>query len=334
MIVFACSSFEEEPPSPGNDGGAEASPSDAPAETGDTDAGPGCPKGECGQVLAQGETNASEIAADGTRVFWTIDQPNGLVRTIDPVSGMPKTISGPEDRPKAPVVYNNVVYYATNSSVHVIGKNGDADGGTNATVAASTTSAGTGLSVTSIQRAGGLLFFTGGNKLFRCTPSPNGCGSSGVSVENFPGAGTLGLTLSTTGRLWFSDQVEIVEVIFPYEAKETFTQARVRALVVDETRVFFVVDGSNDLLALPLDGSFDTKPTTMASGERPFALAVDATAVYFTRIQAGTVTKVPKSGAPAVEIATQLGSPKGIAIQNDRVLVVENGRILSLPKGN
>lgn len=68
--------------------------------------------------------------------------------------------------------------------------------------------------------------------------------------------------------------------------------------------------------------------------DAPFAVAVDATHVYWTSYVGGTVSKVKRSGREPVILAKALGGPKGIAVGETFVYVAafDAGQLVRIAK--
>jgi hypothetical protein len=90
------------------------------------------------------------------------------------------------------------------------------------------------------------------------------------------------------------------------------------ALALDATNVYWA--GVGALKQLPKTGG---APVTLAVGE-PSGVAVDATTVYFTDFQAGTVAAVPIGGGAAVTLVSGLRYPSAVAVDATNVYFVNS----------
>jgi hypothetical protein len=98
-----------------------------------------------------------------------------------------------------------------------------------------------------------------------------------------------------------------------------------QALVVDSANVYWILGAS--ILKVPLHGG--ASPVTLASGERPDSLAVDATTVYwsdegYTRL--GNVMSLPSSGGQATTLVSgRIRTQPGIAVDAANVYFIDPG---------
>lgn len=336
-LSVACSSFDEEPtPDPtaeaGTEAGSDATPTtDASADDVVTvDAGPiVCPGSAC-TVLASGQNDAREIVSDGTRAFWTIaTSGNGAVRSVALAGGSTQVVSGQEDQPKSLQLFDDLAYYATGTAAHQVRQDGATEAGAKLFVGS-----GRG-NISSVARFGATLYFTYEAKLGRCTLATSPC--PGSSPTFTVGNGTAALSPAPDGPPYFVHANAIWQAAADANSADfRFEVPKVRALLVDATNVYFLTTGVKDVAAL---GRTDDRAATprilAATTDEPRAMAIDGADLYFTTLETGTVTRVAKFGASTpVVVVKGLVSPQGIAVTKDRILVVADGSIISLPKAH
>lgn len=334
-VVVACSSFDEEPvvdPTVEAGGQEAGSPPDASRiDSGNDGGGPDpveCPSSAC-VVLASAQTDAREIVTDGTRVFWTLaTSGSGSVRSI-PIGGAPapQLVSGPEDQPKSLQLYEDLVHYATGGAAHQVKKDGSTDAGAKGYLRSG------GGDITSVLRFGDTLYFTYEDKLGRCGPTIAPC--IGTSPTASVGLGAGALTFAPGGAPYFA-HVGAIWQVDPVDNKADlrFEVPGVRVMLADATNLYFLRTGRKTVETVGRSAARKTVPTTLAeTSDEARAIAIDGSDLYFTTLQAGTITRVAKfGGSPPVVVVKGLVSPEGIAVTNDRIFVVANGSIVSIPK--
>jgi hypothetical protein len=192
------------------------------------------------------------VAIDSTNVYWTAGT---TVQSVPLLGGTPIALATMQQNPDGIAVDAQRVYWAANGQSF----GGGAvfavalDGGTPTTLATDTGGPGT-------------LVLSGGNAYW-----------NDVTNNVYPdGISTVPLA---------SDGGSPTSVVAPPSA-----QALIAGFAIDGSTVYY---SSNDgtVHKAPLDGS--AQPTLLISGlKTPQAVRVDATSVYFTDLQGGTVTKV------------------------------------------
>lgn len=333
-LGIACSSFQDEPPAEAtSEAGPEGGDAGVPVDEGGgsdvvaIDAGPiVCPSSAC-VVLAPTEANAREIAADADRVYWTVaTSGSGAVRSVPIVGGSVRTVSGPEDQPKSFQLFNDSVYYATGSAAHQVKKNGTTDAG------AKLAAASGGGEVSSVARHGGSLFFTFEYLLARCAVANVPCNGSSATFSVGEGARALAPAPDAPPYLAHANAIWQADDVTPPQLR--FQVANVRTLLVDDKRVYFLRTGVAAVESLLRSDSPTTTPTRLATASaEPRAMAIDSTDLFFTTLEDGTVTRVSKFGPSApVVVVKGLVAPQGVAVSADRIFVVDESRIVSIPK--
>jgi len=333
-LAVACSRFDEEPPidstiEAGGEGGTppDASNVDSGHDGGDSPAVE-CPSSAC-SVLAEGQTDAREVVTDGVDVFWTrATNGSGSVRAAPLAGGAPpRLVSGPEDQPKSLQLFEELVRYATGGAVHQVRKDGSTDAGAKGYLRSG------GGDVTSALRFGTTVYFTYEDKLGRCGPPLAPCIGNSPTVQVGLGAGAL--TFAPGGPPYFVHVGAIWQVDADNNRADIrFEVTGIRALAADATNLYFLRTGKKTVETLQRSAARPTIPTTLAEeSEEPRAIAIDGSDLYFTTLQTGTVSRVAKfGGTPPVVVVKGLVSPDGIAVSDDRIVVVANGSIVSIPK--
>ena len=102
-------------------------------------------------------------------------------------------------------------------------------------------------------------------------------------------------------------------------------------VVVDATTAYWTNQNGGQVMAAPLEGG--GAPRVLAEKQHPYAIAIDATHVYWAKNlsrQTGSVMRVPKTGGPAQTIADKQGTPYGLTIVGDSLYWVnaEDGTIM------
>jgi hypothetical protein len=331
--LVACSSFSPGEGPNAADASVDASPPDANVSDADvTDAATGCAKAACGIELATGQDGASEIVADDELVAWTIDRAaNGEVRSVPATGGSkPRRLAGPDDHPKSLQIFGDQVVYATGTAVRYTDKNGSGDCGTQPAIPAT-------IAVTSVRRASNVLVVARGSEIASCptTGGNFGCGGGAPDLLAFPSP-PRGLAVDPGGtHVWFLLANAIRgATAAPFKVDVSWTIADAQRLAIDSTRVYYARSGAPAIFSNAASAADTAQATKVTDTPNvPWAIAVDATHVYFTLLEAGKVMKVPKGGGTATPIATDVVEPKGIALHGDRIFVVlGDGRIVSLPK--
>ena len=67
--------------------------------------------------------------------------------------------------------------------------------------------------------------------------------------------------------------------------------------------------------------------TVLVTAGTPFAIAIDATFVYWTDTAAGTINKVPIAGGAPVTLATEQDTPISIAVDATNVYWTTSGAV-------
>lgn len=107
-----------------------------------------------------------------------------------------------------------------------------------------------------------------------------------------------------------------------------------RGIVVDAANVYWLTQDA--VMRVPLEGG---PPTALATNQQSaVAIAMDDTAIYWTRADAGagkpgSIMRKPKLGGPEVTLAEAGLAPMGIAVDETHVYWtdLENGRVMRVP---
>ena len=100
------------------------------------------------------------------------------------------------------------------------------------------------------------------------------------------------------------------------------------ALAVDFTDAYWIEPGT--ILKATLDGSAAASPTTLLTAGTPFALAIDASHVYWTDTAAGTICQAPLAGGNPVILASGQASPISIAVDAANVYWTTSGAVMRI----
>lgn len=112
-------------------------------------------------------------------------------------------------------------------------------------------------------------------------------------------------------------------------------QAGVTSVSVDEAAAYFTVQsGTSSVRRTPLDGGGDAGEVLVDSLKSAWGLAIDATHVYFTEQNGGTLKKIPKGGGPVTVLATNLDGPRSVIVDGEFAYVAEfalTGHVYRIP---
>lgn len=100
-------------------------------------------------------------------------------------------------------------------------------------------------------------------------------------------------------------------------------------LAVDATHVYWTTggdlgDGGGTVMKVPIAGG---APITLANATLPWAVAVDASNVYFSAVTPDAIQKTPLAGGAPVVLATSNGSPHAIAVDSSGVYWTQPGSV-------
>ena len=147
------------------------------------------------------------------------------------------------------------------------------------------------------------------------------------------GAGAYGLTVTPAAAFWttYNGVDSVMSVPLDGGASSTFTTgtsgtgSSSTSLVQDGTNLYWgdsKSGGVNGSVYLkPIDGGTQV---SLSSAAEPLGIAYDASYVYVTTGQGGTVLKIAKSGAGVTTLASGQGWPYGIAVDDNFVYWVNN----------
>lgn len=153
------------------------------------------------------------------------------------------------------------------------------------------------------------VYWTVFDRVVKCAKTGGGCGATPVDVMPFVMAGGRPQFLAVRGDDVFVTRAEQGDVLrcktSGCSTLTTFAseQGIVRMIVTDDANVYWTIEigkdggmGDGAVVACPLAGCPPSGPRVLASKqERPYALAVDATHVYWVnRTGAGAVMRVRK----------------------------------------
>ncbi|HEY1696237.1 MAG TPA: hypothetical protein VGG39_28920 [Polyangiaceae bacterium] len=242
-------------------------------------------------TLATSTSDPSSIAVDATSVYWT--DLGGSLRKVPLDGGVPTSLATGLQGPTGVVVSGEEVYWANggtasnNGSVDAI----TTDGGTMSAIAVSQDFPA-GVAVYENQ-----VYWT------------NSAGPTGsCNPPAVPG-----------GSVWSTTSGTAI----------AFHQSVPTGIAVSAAGVFFINSGFSGSCAavakIPLGFQAGGDPTLLATGTVPAAMTIDATDVYWTDSQVGTVLKVSQTGGTPTTLGTGLGSPSAIAVDTTSVYVATSG---------
>lgn len=89
------------------------------------------------------------------------------------------------------------------------------------------------------------------------------------------------------------------------------------------------LDGVGAIRCLERDGG---RPITLATGRKILAIAVDDAHVYWTDLETGTLQRVAVDGGPTELLASGLGDPMALALDDDDVYLTSDTYVLRIAK--
>lgn len=331
LLVAGCSTFSSnETPAP--DAGVDASTAVDAATTdagADGEAPPPCPNASCGQVLASDQANIDEVLVDEKRVYWTIDNDTGTVMALDHEStGAPYAVVSNTVKPRSLVRYSEFLHFANGSNIRHIERDA-VNGGT------SLTSVASGNPVTSVIRKGAFVFATVGPLVQWCPTTGNTCANNTFPNQHDVGAGARALAAdSSDSRVWLATDNSMwrAEVASPIWL-EWWPVKNVQAIAADQTAVFVARRGEKGILRFKRDDPKEAQSVTLVeSAPSPWSMVIDSSYIFYTAIDEGLVIRVKKDGSALKVLASELPSPRGIAVRLDKVYVaLGDGRIVAIP---
>ncbi len=289
-----------------------------------------------GIVIASGQSNPTSIAVDDTNVYWTNDVTAGSIMRAPLTGGIVTVISSGQDSPVPLAVGGGVVYWS-NASGDILNAPTTGASITDPNVTAHLQGTPSSLVV-----SGSSLWWTDAlnGMVHSCDAPAAGC-PDGINMMYAGDTQPTSIAIDTGSVWWLSawsgGRVEQCTANACTGTSEALVenQTGVHALTIDATNVYWTMPDRVLTASRLIPDGGAAIVTTLASGmARPWGIAVDATDVYFTNLNGGTVMKVSKSGGDPIVIAANLSSPFGIAVDATNVYFTSSGdgRVLRAPK--
>lgn len=286
-----------------------------------------CADGSCLNMLAD-EQNATELAVDGSDVFWTIDGIGGAVRGCSADACMPRSLADRQSSPHAMLVNAEDVLWATGSEMYRVNHIRD---GTQPVVQIDENAPHR---VQVFRHISQQFYWSTNDGFWRCDYEPGEVCMSKSSLSDLMQYNGP-LTSDASDRLWVTNANQLAVVDVSQETPQrTFQVADVRALVANETYVFVLQDGGTEVLAWPVVAPTNTEPRRIHTGGIPRAMVLDNDALYVAEL-AGRIVRIPvlpDLGEPE-EVAMGLPKLDAITVSKDRIYLIADSRIIAwLPK--
>jgi len=292
-----------------------------------------CLAGKCQPfTIALGEPKPWSIAVDSTHVYWSNYTSTGAIRRATITGGAAENLATSQNLPNGIAVNSTRIYWAAEgeSRVRMTLKGG---GGAVTTIWNLPASSPAAVSATDAV----VVWDTWAGGIYRA----NADGSSPAVVYPI-GTNSNPNRIVTDGTYiwwvnWGGGQVRRGTLTSGVPINLATSQGELLSVAVDDTHAYWTSGNPSNLIRRGLKGETST-PVTLASEQTstPIGLAVDATHVYFASADAGTVSRVAKSGSPAtVELlATGQGYPAFMAVDATAIYWAnrDGGQIMRLAK--
>jgi hypothetical protein len=268
--------------------------------------GNACTSGECIVTLAKSQPFPSNLAVDGTNVYWTDFGASGSVNMVPLAGGTTTMLASAQGGPAGIAVHGGTVYWADAISGNVmsIGVDGSA---------LSTIALGQAKPYAVAVDAANVYWTNAGTGAAAIMKSALGTvGSPTVLATGL--TAPVALAVDATQAYWTdpSGTVDVGKVLLtggPVQAVAT-GQTAPGGIGVSGGLVFWTVTGG---VAEGSTGS--TGSLAFATGQAgPQALAVDASNVYWADYSSGALVKQALSGGAPTTLATGQTSPDGIVV--------------------
>lgn len=263
-------------------------------------------------VLASGQLSPGGIAADGSRVYWTnagtsAASMDGTVMACAAggCNGGPTVLASGQAAPDGIAVFAGTVYWTDGGEEGVTGAGSVmqcAAAGCKlqptALAPAQTSPSGIAANATGVYWVGGFP----SNTVQAC--ALGGCNNQPTQLGMGPGVpGSQGLALDATTVFWggigpilkcaVSGCNGQGSVVSPMPGPPT------TSLATNGVSVYWTGIGAAAVVKCPVGGCAQSQPTTVIAGPggaelQAYALAVDATHVYWANMSAGTIVEAPK----------------------------------------
>jgi hypothetical protein len=326
-LVASCSSFGSEDQN--SSGGPAPEAGSLPPADGGADGATPCRGDACLTVLASGEEGAAEVVAEGADVYWTIATAgSGAIRGCAVASCAPRTLAANQDLPRSLVVDASRVSWASGIEIRRVMRDGSDVPGPYLRSDGSEV-------VRAFRRAGNYVVFSSGNGFTRCDAKPAKCEfSSTLTPATDSQAGPVTLDPASPEIVWGASKTKIYKVHPLQDVKMGWSLPNIRALVANETTLFAITEDSANVFAIATNAPVTDTPAVIATASQPYAFALHGGHLYVADIKGGIVRipAIANGGSPSV-LATELAGPKSIAVTQDRIiLVLGDGRIVSIPR--